>query len=210
VNGTVNNLGGTIMPGSSPGDLTINGDYTQGSAGILALELGGTTPGAQYDQLVVNGNATLGGTLQVSLVNSFLPATNDTFNVVQTSGTLTGTFSGTNPSPAPFTTAYLPSNVNLIWTLGALPTVPTAPLPNYTLPNNYTPQGQVNSPFGDVFQPLTGLYQNMETGESVKVSDVSELKPGTYYSKDDNKVVVVQTTTTAGTRKAGVASVVCN
>ena len=42
VTGDVNNSGGTVAPNdSSPGTLTIDGDYTQGSAGTLAIQLGG-------------------------------------------------------------------------------------------------------------------------------------------------------------------------
>ena len=55
VHGGVNNLGGTVAPGNSPGILTVDGNYTQDAGGTLALEIGGLMPGEQHDKLVVNG-----------------------------------------------------------------------------------------------------------------------------------------------------------
>ncbi len=46
-----------MSPGASPGTLTITGDYTQTSAGTLAIEIGGVTAGTQFDQLAVSGVA---------------------------------------------------------------------------------------------------------------------------------------------------------
>ncbi len=56
-----------VCPGSSPGITTCNGNYTQTSAGTLKIEIGGRVPGSQHDQLVVNGPATLDGTLRFCL-----------------------------------------------------------------------------------------------------------------------------------------------
>ncbi|MDA0350413.1 MAG: hypothetical protein O3C20_23785 [Verrucomicrobia bacterium] len=55
----------STKPGKSPGRLIINGYFEQTQTGILEIELFGTEPGTEYDQLVVNGTATLGGTLHV-------------------------------------------------------------------------------------------------------------------------------------------------
>ena len=81
-NGTVavNNTGGTVSPGNSPGKLTINGDYTQSTNGIFFEEIGGTSGGTTFDQLVVSGTAIVGGTLQVKLVNGFTPFNGETFD----------------------------------------------------------------------------------------------------------------------------------
>ena len=95
--GNVNNSAGTVAPGASPGILTIVGSYTQGSAGVLSMEIGGTTVGTEYDQLNVIGNATLGGTLQTTLINGFVPGPTDTFSLVQTSGAISGTFANVPP-----------------------------------------------------------------------------------------------------------------
>jgi len=93
VNGSVSNTGGIVQPGLSPGILTISGSYTQGSGGILAVEIGGTTAGTEFDQLVVGDNASLDGTLDVTLINGFDPQLGDSFLVVD--GSSSGTFSTT-------------------------------------------------------------------------------------------------------------------
>jgi len=97
VAGAVNN-NGFVAPGQSPGTLTINGNYAQGAAGALNIEVGGLTAGTQHDQVVVNGNATLAGTLNVSLVNGFIPANGNTFTIL-TGTAVTGNFT-TNNLPA--------------------------------------------------------------------------------------------------------------
>ncbi|HEX2828326.1 MAG TPA: filamentous hemagglutinin N-terminal domain-containing protein [Burkholderiales bacterium] len=71
---------GTFSPGASPGTFTITGNYTQGPGGTMAIELGGTNPGVTYDLVNVSGVATLGGTLNVALVNGFTPAGSDRFD----------------------------------------------------------------------------------------------------------------------------------
>jgi len=55
VGGSVENTTGTVAPGNSPGVLTIEGNYTQGSAATLAIEIAGTAAGTGHDQLDVNG-----------------------------------------------------------------------------------------------------------------------------------------------------------
>lgn len=54
---------GTMSPGNSPGIFTINGNYTQGSSGTLLIEIASLSV---FDRLIVSGNASLAGTLQVS------------------------------------------------------------------------------------------------------------------------------------------------
>jgi uncharacterized repeat protein (TIGR01451 family) len=75
-----------VAPGASPGTLTISGDYVQASDGELDIQIGGTTPGTDYDQLLVSGNVTLAGTLSVSHINSFVPATGNTFQILTYGG----------------------------------------------------------------------------------------------------------------------------
>jgi hypothetical protein len=63
------------------GLVTIDGDYFQTAAfGTLSLNIGGTQAGTDYSQLVVNGSATLDGTLQVNLANGYQPQSGDRFH----------------------------------------------------------------------------------------------------------------------------------
>lgn len=81
-----------VSPGVSAGTLTINGDCSQAAAGGLEVELGGVAPGSGYDQLIVNGQASLAGALEVGLLHGFTPALGETFAVL-TSIPLRGAFS---------------------------------------------------------------------------------------------------------------------
>jgi outer membrane autotransporter protein len=85
------------------GVLTINGNYTQSSTGILKLDVGGTQAGTSYDQLHISGTATLGGTITVNLSNGYTPVSGSTFTLL-TFGSSSGTFSsistpGWSPTP---------------------------------------------------------------------------------------------------------------
>ena len=94
--GSANNSGGTVSPGNNgPGTLTLTGTYTQGAGGTLNIELGGLTPGTQYDRLAVSGAATLNGTLNVSLISHFFPDLGNTFQVL-TYASHTGDFTTKN------------------------------------------------------------------------------------------------------------------
>ena len=86
---------GTVSPGNSAGSITVQGDYTQSADGILEMELGGTTAGTQYDQLTVTGTATMAGTLNVSLIDGFIPQVGDSFTILPY-GTRSGGFSTLN------------------------------------------------------------------------------------------------------------------
>ena len=82
---------GTVHPGDGPGTLSITGNYMQTSAGILDIQLGGSTAGTGYSQLAVSGSATLDGMLDLSLINDFTPYNGELF-VILTSGGLSGVF----------------------------------------------------------------------------------------------------------------------
>jgi hypothetical protein len=71
-----------LAPGLSPGLLAVNGNYIQRAGGTLQIELGGLTAGTQYDRLAITGEATLGGTLNVSLLGGFRPAVGDSFQIL--------------------------------------------------------------------------------------------------------------------------------
>jgi hypothetical protein len=89
---------GTVAPGASPGTLTVAGNYTQGSNGVFAVELGGTTQGSTYDLLQVTGTATLDGKLNVSLFGGFTGAVGNVFDVA-TYNNVIGNFATFNYPP---------------------------------------------------------------------------------------------------------------
>lgn len=85
---------GVVSPGESIGNLAIVGDYSQASLGTLRVELGGASAGA-FDTLMVDGEATLEGTLEVNLYDGqggpFAPMLGDSFEIV-TADDITGKF----------------------------------------------------------------------------------------------------------------------
>src|SRR5262249_62212147 len=72
-----------------------NCTYTQTCTGALNVDLGGTTAGTQYDRLAVSGTASLGGTLNIAVINGFQPALGNAFQVL-TFGSSSGDFAAYN------------------------------------------------------------------------------------------------------------------
>ncbi len=111
--GEVNNSGGTLLPGSGAqiGQLTINGDYMQGSGGALLINLSA----AGASSLLVNGTATLNGALRGGLLNGFTPV-NGTQYTILTANVVAGQFNGTPAFITPLLLlqpTYTATNVNV-------------------------------------------------------------------------------------------------
>lgn len=81
IDGDVLNAGGLLSPGNSPGTLAISGNYTQSSVGKLRMEIGGLEGGIGHDQLIVDGLASLAGSLEIVLLPSFEPARGNSFKL---------------------------------------------------------------------------------------------------------------------------------
>jgi fibronectin-binding autotransporter adhesin len=90
--------------------------YTQQSTGSLNVQIGGLTAGTQYSQLAVGNGASLNGTLNIKLINGFIPAIGNTF-IILTGNPVSGKFSTVNgttiSSGGHFSVTYNPSNVTL-------------------------------------------------------------------------------------------------
>src|ERR1700722_4755174 len=100
ITGNIDLTGGLLSPGMvtrNAGELTVKGTYTQSGAGVLDVDLGGATAGTQYDVLNVTGAASLGGTLNVDLINGFTfkPTVGETFDIIDYTSE-TGTFTTVN------------------------------------------------------------------------------------------------------------------
>ena len=101
VGGDLDNSGATVAPGNSSGVLAVDGNYTQGSGGTLAMEIEGLAgPGeGGHDQLAVVGTASLDGTLDVTPVGGYadptVRGTSDSFTLLTSTG-LSGTFATVN------------------------------------------------------------------------------------------------------------------
>jgi hypothetical protein len=84
---SLTNDGGLITIGASAGTLQVAGDLVLNS-GILEIEIGGTNP-MDYDRVMVDGLATLGGTLVIELIDPsggdtpFVPQLGDQFTFLE-------------------------------------------------------------------------------------------------------------------------------
>jgi hypothetical protein len=83
ITGNVTNSG-QINPGgggTAAGTLTINGAFSQTGSGSLTFQIGGTDP-TLVDQLIVSGAAVLDGTLNVALINGYMPQGSDQVQIM--------------------------------------------------------------------------------------------------------------------------------
>ena len=84
---------GSLGTANGPAVISITGNYTENSSAVLNVQIAG--PGS-FDRLSVSGTATLAGTLNVSLLNGFLPDPSESFPVIS-AGTRSGTYATFNP-----------------------------------------------------------------------------------------------------------------
>jgi fibronectin-binding autotransporter adhesin len=109
---------GTVIPADSMtavGNLKVTGAYTQTAVGALDANIAGANAG-QFNVLNVSGTATLGGTLNIGLLNNFVPVIGAEFEIL-TAKHVTGTFVTVNGakinSSEHFTVTYNSDNVTL-------------------------------------------------------------------------------------------------
>ncbi len=89
--------GGVVAPGNSSSMTSISGNYVQRSNAALEIELGGTIRGNGHEMLVVDGNLTLDGNLDVLVISGFEPQAGDMFDILDFSPkNLSGAFSTVN------------------------------------------------------------------------------------------------------------------
>ena len=100
VRGNVQNNGGSVAPGSSPGLLRISGDFSQSDTGTLAMELAGTGDGS-FDQLQVGGAASLDGTLVIDPIEPYdgTARVGDEFVLIAADGPVSGDFATVTTDP---------------------------------------------------------------------------------------------------------------
>ncbi len=151
ISGNVTNSG-QVDPGGVgvAGSITINGTYIQTTTGVLNFDLGGTTAGTGYDQLVVSGAAALAGQFNFSLINGFAPALGNSFQVL-TYVSSSGDFSyGDLDLGNRLMLGHVLNSTNLTLTVqpDSLPVV--GPISGPTVPVSFATTVSVASPFTDV------------------------------------------------------------
>jgi hypothetical protein len=88
VAGTLQNSG-RVAPGASPGTLTIDGSFLQTAAGLLAMEIASLSV---HDMLLINGSATLNGTLALHCFADCFLNVGESIPILDATGTVSGNF----------------------------------------------------------------------------------------------------------------------
>ena len=102
--GDIVNDAGVVAPGESHRS-GVFGNYTQTGAGTLEIGIGGLVSVTEHDRFTASQTATLGGMLDVSLIDDFFPSLGDTFTIVIAAGGVIDEFDVVN----------LPSLAGLDW-----------------------------------------------------------------------------------------------
>ena len=154
ITGTVNNSGGTVSPnslvGTPAGTMIFNGSYTQGTGGAIKVDIGGQTPGIDFDKISFLSRPTFSGTLNISVTNGYSPNIGDRFQVLDYTAR-TGNFTTLNG------TVIAPGKYF----------VPDAGPPNYAL----IVQGTQSTPT-PTFTPASGTPTATPVGGCGSFSDV--------------------------------------
>ncbi len=132
VDGNVSNAG-QVIPGGvgAEGILNVSGSYTQSAAGSFTVNLAGPSAGTGYSQLIVSGEATLAGTLNVNLVNGYVPANGVAFQVLDynpNSGQFATITRANFPTGETVVPSYNATNLTLDASLGTLASISVTPV----------------------------------------------------------------------------------
>jgi hypothetical protein len=183
---TFNNSGTVDL---QSGILSISGSYSPAGTSSLNIAIGGTAVGTEYARLAVGGSAALAGSLNLSLVNGFSPATPDTFTIV-TYASRTGAFDpitgleiGDGRS---FGVEYNSSNVRLVVNEPPPTATPTVtPTPTATAVPTATPTPSATPVECESYASLVmsrgpALYYRLGEASGSAAADEAETQDGIY------------------------------
>lgn len=84
---------GDLRPGNSPAVVTFDNNVFLGDGSATEIEIAGLATG-EFDQFIINGDLSLGGTLSVVPLDGFAFGENQFFTIFDVSGASSGTFAG--------------------------------------------------------------------------------------------------------------------
>ena len=178
--GSLINSGGIVSPANglnNAGILTITGDYSQGNDGELFIEAQGTTPGSGYDQLQVGGTTSLDRKLSFVTFNGYNAVAPTNFDVITSTGTISGTFPVTNLPPNG-SVSYTANSVNVAFAPGDLVVDGTTGDDTLVLSVQSTVAGYTLN--GGAFTPLgsvSGFIFNGGDGNDILIIDFANGNP---------------------------------
>ena len=208
----VNN--GVLSPGVNGIGQVTGGQYTQNGSGTLDIQLASPY---SFDRLYwIDGSNVLGGTLKVSLLNGFVPAANNYFDVVAMSyATYTGTFSNIDlpalPTGLKWKVRYNSNSVTLT----------VVDCSQFSATYTKSDTGCSGTAVGSIFtSPVNGtapyMYKTVSSGAYGFANPINNLRAGNYrvYTIDDNGCTTISPVIAIYTHPAvtgtATASAVCH
>jgi Secretion system C-terminal sorting domain len=169
---------GTIAPGNSPGKFTVTGNYTATNTAVHNIEIAAVnlfdTLSVEQDVTFASGNVVISGTLNVSLLNGYIPSLGDSYKIISCTAA-TGNFSTVNfpalPPGIVWSVSYNATNITLNVIAGTLPlhfTNTKAWIKNSGVQVDWTSENEINvkeyaiekSTDGRQFNKITTLNAN--------------------------------------------------
>jgi hypothetical protein len=145
----------------STGALHFNGNFAH-EDGTIEIEIGGTSAGSLYDQMLIAGTLRLlGGDLNVTLANAFMPGAGDSFDVLGFSA-LDGTFATVN---LPELSGALQWDKSRLYSDGVLSVI---------LPGDYNNNGTVDSADYVLWRNGGPLANEVSNPGTVEAQDYTE------------------------------------
>ncbi len=156
--GNLNGGGARLLPGASPGLITIDGDFNLDANSVVDIEIlsNGGVKGVDFDCIEVSGNANLAGQLNLIDISGGTLGAGNQYDFI-TASAINGTFASVSKSGTPASYAFSDPQVfaasagqgQLLRTstvaVAAPPTppsTPTAPVPTDSTGANTSPVGQ--------------------------------------------------------------------
>jgi uncharacterized delta-60 repeat protein len=99
----------TLDPGTN---LDVGGGFTETPTTTMVVQIGGTPASGQFGRLTVSGAAVIGGTLNVALVDGFVPQENEDFKAMTFAG-LSGNFTTVTGLSPNFSLHTLPQSLDI-------------------------------------------------------------------------------------------------
>jgi len=181
---------GITSPGHSPGTLTYIGNFQPSETAVFNVEISGLNAGAEYDQLLVTGNAILGGALNISLVNGFIPTAGDSFEFIVSTGVVSDTFSTVHVTQGLYINIQINAN-NIIMVVDSVGDISSIgdglAVAGFELNQNYPNpfysktkiKFEIIDKAGNQGQPVSLKVYDL-SGKEVAILINSQLSPGAY------------------------------
>jgi len=209
IDGSLNAQGGRIIPGASPGLMTVTGDLNLDANSVIDIEIlsDGGVQGVDFDCIVVQGEANLAGQLNLIDISSgtLMPGSEYAF---LEANTINGTFGNVAFSPASsaytFSSPDLTNGVNQqqlpiqqLTTSTVAVTSPPPPVEPPPVSESPLPTGNTGTSDSVVNQNLSQAF--VPTTNSSTSSTGNNTTSGTQTTQQEEEAVEVANQNTAGT-----------